>query len=46
MVIKYAHKVDLDRMIRSHELEQVLQAKARALRTQDDDEAEFLLMVA
>lgn len=43
---KYAPNVDLDRMIRAHEFEQVLQAKARALMAQDDDEAEFLLMVA
>jgi len=43
---KYAPNVDLDRMIRAHEFEQVLQAKVRALMAQDDDEAEFLLMVA
>jgi len=43
---KYAPNVDLEQMIRAHEFDQVLKAKARALVAQDDDEAEFLLMVA
>lgn len=43
---KYAPNADLDKMMRAHQFELVLQAKAKALRAQDDEEAEFLLMVA
>jgi hypothetical protein len=42
----YTPTLDVDAMLRAEQFEQILQAKAKALRDQDDEDAEILLMVA